>query len=172
MDRSIWIRLRGAPYRYFWLKYVDGFDAKVHCARCLIGNYSGLVNWRNPRLNEMLTKGVSGSMNEFQSEFVYLCGVDSRGYAYNLHLPMRTSPGEVVVYENDTIQVEAHGFSRVEIHKVPGAKDEVPWQFETCRNWQFGWEYFPGGRIPFDQIAGKVTSKTSPRKKDNFELLF
>ncbi len=49
-------------YRYLWLKYVQGIDLGVHCARCLVGAYSKAVNATDPAFENLcLPEQFTGS---------------------------------------------------------------------------------------------------------------
>ena len=93
-------------FRYFWLKYIRGFDPTVHCAKCLIGDYSQKVSLKMPVNTEI-------ELNEF-SDFkcLYLCGVI--GYQNNLHVPFVPSDNE-----NDIITAETYRGDKV---IITGAK--------------------------------------------------
>ena len=87
-------------FRYFWLKYIRGFDPTVHCAKCLIGDYSQKVSLNMPVNTEI-------ELNEFTDfKCLYLCGVI--GYRNNLHIPFVPSDNE-----NDIITAETYRGDKV-----------------------------------------------------------
>ena len=123
-------------FRYFWLKYIRGFDPTVHCAKCLIGDYSQKVSLNMPVNTEI-------ELNEF-SDFkcLYLCGVI--GYRNNLHIPFVPSDNE-----NDIITTETYrgdkviitGARRLPIPPLEKGYTSLSQAFTSCRNYQFGVSY-------------------------------
>lgn len=123
-------------FRYFWLKYIRGFDPTVHCAKCLIGDYSQKVNLNMPVNTEI-------ELNEFVDfKCLYLCGVI--GYQNNLHVPFVPSDNE-----NDIITVETYrgdkviiaGAKRLPIPPLEKGYNGLSQAFTSCRNYQFGVSY-------------------------------
>lgn len=137
------LTLKGFPetssgFTYLWGKYVRGFDARQHCARCLIGDYSQVV-----------TKTMQPGTYELDLparpfDFFYLCGVSKRGYANNLHLAVRPSAGcSARAYTFNGGEFAISGALAVVI-APPHFTQETRKQWLTCRNWQFGHGQYAG----------------------------
>jgi hypothetical protein len=122
-------------FRYLWLKTVEGFNPKVHCARCLTGTYSKLFS---PRMlvNQTITEDYPEGM------LLYFCGVSSPyRWNNNLHLAGKVTPGavaEVEAYNGDKLIVT--GLDAIAINSEPAAAlyPTLGKEFLTCRNFQFG----------------------------------
>lgn len=126
-------------WKYFWMKTVVGFDSGKHCARCLRGEYVKAVGLDTPVNEDVALDYPNGTV-------LYLCGV-STPYQWrnNLHLPVRVMAGAVA-------EVEAWNGDRVTITgaepmPIDGlvARRAFPTRtsaFLTCRNFQFGAQYF------------------------------
>lgn len=70
--------LKVTGFKYFWLKYVRGFDPTVHCAKCLLGDYSQKVNLFMPVNTEI-------ELNEFSDyKCLYLCGVTFKAKPFTI----------------------------------------------------------------------------------------
>lgn len=118
-------------FRYFWLKYVRGFDAREHCARCLVGPYEKQVHPSMPL-------GSPIALDPGDAPFVYLCGVGPR-YVDNLHLALRSLPGasaEARTYAGQLVTVE--GAEALTIPALASGFRGLPGPFTTCRNFRFG----------------------------------
>ena len=126
-----------APFRYLWLKYVRGVDLNVHCADCLLGDYSELVS------PELGLEEHDLTLDEYQGEIFYLCGV-SKPYNWdrNFHLAFRHAPGEKFTCEEHGVSVTIANAQRIDFEtfdarnkaKGPNRSKLV---FNTCRNWIF-----------------------------------
>ncbi|MEZ6094442.1 MAG: hypothetical protein R3C03_09440 [Pirellulaceae bacterium] len=127
--------------RFLWLKYVTGFNPKVHCARCLIGKYSKRFPYTSGYVPRQT---IEGALDENNSPWIYLCAVTGR-WEWNVHIAGQYEAGSMVTYSDDRIDVEIQNFKRTPIDgsKSPEAEPE----FATCRNWQFGWMAFPKTEI-------------------------
>ena len=121
-------------FRYFWIKYVRGFDPSRHCARCLIGEYSSLLAYRKH------TDLVRAVLDEHAAPLVYICGVTAK-WEWNVHVAGRLEPGELTEYADERVGLQLENFRRIEIR--PDLGPPAPKTFTTCRNWQFGWTAFP-----------------------------
>lgn len=119
------------PFRYLWLKSVEGVDLSQHCAKCIIGEYDDRVSARVRQLDDVtLTESV-----------YYLCGV-ALPYKWenNFHLAFRHKEGSTLTYESNGVAVvienaERIFFSGLDIDtSLPQAHKKA---FCTCRNWQF-----------------------------------
>lgn len=125
-------------YSHFWLKYVNGFDPNVHCARCLRGQYSKRVS-KDSLLNRPI---VLNEMARF--DYVYLCGV-AKPYVWenNLHLAARHAPGARALVESyNGIRAVIRNAELLEIPALAEGFAGKPKAFTTCRNWQFGVAYY------------------------------
>ena len=121
-------------FRYLWLKTVEGFNPKVHCARCLKGTYSKKFSPRmipNAPIPEEYPEGM----------LLYFCGVSSPyRWNNNLHLAGRVTPGaiaEVETYNGDKLIVT--GLEAITIKPEPAAElyPSLGKEFLTCRNFPF-----------------------------------
>jgi hypothetical protein len=124
-------------FRYLWLKYVEGFDPRQHCARCLRGRYERAIE-------PGLATPARVELRPESAPFVYLCGVAGR-WADNLHLAMRPAPGaraEARGYDGSRIVVE--GAEPLAIPELPAGWGGLGAGFTTCRNYRFGVAYFGG----------------------------
>jgi hypothetical protein len=124
-------------FRFLWLKYVRGFNPKVHCARCLNGNYSKLFPYSSGYVAPQTIEGV---LDESDAPWIYLCGVTKK-WEWNVHVAGQYEAGTITNYSDERIDVEIRDFRQLPIDasKTP----EAPKEFATCRNWQFGWLAFP-----------------------------
>lgn len=153
--RTFRLELKTSVFQYLWLKSVHGFDQRFHCAKCLAGTYSKLIDWRRPGFKGHLAGFKAEGMLE-PSPFLYLCGVSTNGWEDNLHVAGKLREGGIIAHEDHNCSVLITGFERVSIPPVPGANGVIDASYSTCRNWQFGWWYFPSGRRPFDQAPGLI----------------
>ena len=123
-----------SQFKYFWIKYVNGFDPEKHCAKCLIGEYSSLLSYKKHL-------DLAGAvLDEHVSRFIYICGVTPK-WKWNVHVAGIWQPGESCEFEDERVEMRLKNFRRIEIldQNCPAA----PRVFATCRNWQFGWTAFP-----------------------------
>lgn len=126
-----------APFRYLWLKYVSGIDLDVHCAECLLGDYSELVG---PSLG---LEGHDLTLDEYQGDIFYLCGV-SKPYNWerNFHLAFKLAPAEEFTVEEHGVFLTVANAQRINFeafdarHKSTSPNRTKP-VFNTCRNWIF-----------------------------------
>lgn len=136
---QVHIQLKTASFRFLWFKYVSGFDPRHHCAPCLKGRFSEVINFSTSRGRGPYS--ISFTADEQDAPYLYLCGVTSR-YEDNLHLPVSPSLGRHFLYEDDRIL--AH-FENAEFAPIrpPSLPAFLPESFSRCRNFQFGVTYFP-----------------------------
>jgi hypothetical protein len=108
-------------FRYFWLKYVRGFDASQHCARCLVGSYE-------KRVHPTMPLGTTLALNAGGAPFVYLCGVGPK-YTDNLHLAWRPVAGvraEARTYRGELVSVEGDPRPRARLPRPALVLHDVP----------------------------------------------
>lgn len=136
---KIVLETKTSNFMFLWLKYVIGFDERHHCAKCLLGRQSKIMMpW--PKANRPAGFVREATLDEMECNAYYLCGVSSRGYADNLHVPFEASPGEIVEFEDDNIKVYIEGAARLPIKPVN--LPHLGRAYTTCRNFQFGWHRF------------------------------
>jgi hypothetical protein len=125
------------PYYRLWLKYVTGFNEKVHCARCLKGPFSKVL----PMPTEKTPNTYKGILNEHESEYLYLylCGV-TRKYSENLHIAFQWKGRSTIEYEDKRARVVITNAEQLHIPPIHEPL-ELDDKFTTCRNFQFGWHY-------------------------------
>ncbi len=152
MHLSIFVKTD--DFRFLWLKRVRGFDPSVHCAKCLLGSYVKGLPFRGTKTGFTLDTDVE--MGE--AKYLYLCGVAGR-WADNLHLALEPAPGEEVCYEDDRIRVHVQDARLLAIPELPeSVRSLLTRPFHTCRNFRFGWEYFPADHLgwqPFSFTKGR-----------------
>lgn len=129
------LEVKSTRFHYLWLKYVTGFDVSKHCAKCLLGKYSKMIPFRQYYPGSVFER----DLDEHEAPFMYLCGVTSV-HDENLHVAMRYAPGQIIEYEDANIKVIAQDAERLPIEHVDLP---LPKEFTTCRNFQFGYHYFP-----------------------------
>lgn len=127
-------------WMYFWSKTVTGFSPKVHCARCLKGSY-------------MEELGLDSKLNEPfpiqdlpEGSFLYLCGV-AKPYKWsnNFHLAMRVKAGSTIqreTFRGTRILVTNAEELTIEDKQARARFPEKAKAYLTCRNFQFGAQYF------------------------------
>lgn len=147
---EVLIEANEALFRHFWAKRVTGFDATVHCADCL----------RGPRLlqvNKQLARGGLATLNAKVGSLIYICGVASpRNWSNNFHLACRVTDGGRTVSQFYTgARVTVLNAVAVPIADTTARRlfPELPDQFLTCRNFQFGAQEF--GRPGSDKQTAK-----------------
>lgn len=126
-------------YKYLWLKYVTGFNLDVHCARCLLGNYSkkvGVYSLYNGAMHNI-------ELDEYPYRYIYLCGVTiPYRWENNLHLALEYCEGGYVVFDECGVHVEVENAKRIEIKTRPyyaHPKGHLR-EYNTCRNWRFAYQ--------------------------------
>lgn len=124
-------------FKYLWLKYVNGFNLSVHCARCLIGDYS-------KKIDESVKTCENLPLNESPARYYYLCGVT---YPYrwidNLHLAFKYKEGAQFRYDDGkTIVVikDAEQIPIVDSGDYSLEQKGYDPNFNTCRNWRFAYQ--------------------------------
>lgn len=139
MENPITITIGGAEgtperldgFQYFWCKYVRGFDARHHCARCLLGHWArGFY----PRMRLPAQR----VLDERSFDYVYLCGVDRRGGNQGLHIAMQHAPGERIegmTYNGILVVVE--NARQLSIPPLPDDWRGLGWEYTRCMNFRF-----------------------------------
>jgi hypothetical protein len=123
-------------FRYFWAKYVSGFDKSQHCARCLVGDWS-----RYTKTN-MVAGGMKYIMGESQKfDYLYICGVAYPwSWPNNFHMVMRPKVGSFARMETwNGFVLTAKDAELLNIPHMPLGYRGYGKAFTTCRNFQFGW---------------------------------
>lgn len=129
-------------YPYFWIKAVTGFDPSNHCARCLKGHYV----FTGPKMCWQMNRAVSLDLKG--ARLGYICGVTTRGWATNLHIPFRPKLGSVVEAElPNRQQLRLVDAEKLDIRPLPNGWKGFDRSFTTCRNFQFGVQYFGHHRL-------------------------
>lgn len=128
-------------FRYLWLKYVTGFDLKVHCARCLTGKYS-------THFGPDVKRAVGIRLNEAPARYFYLCGV-TQPYRWkdNLHVAFRYKEGSVLQYDDGKTGIVIENAERIDIEALPDYSLEphgAEREYHTCRNWRFAYQMTHG----------------------------
>ena len=122
-------------FKYLWLKYVTGVNLDVHCAKCLLGQYSTAVKKDADFTPEIV-------LDEFPAEIFYLCGV-SFPYKWenNFHLAFEYAPGESFEVNENNILCTLRNARRIPIMTEAMERVNHPRignkSYSTCRNWQF-----------------------------------
>lgn len=132
------IEVKSNNYIYLWLKYITGFDINSHCAKCLIGKYSKLIQYRSQKVGKV----YEGELNEHDAPYVYLCGV-TKVYENNLHIACMKDERVGFEYEDSNVRVSIEGARQLAITPLVG--ELFPVQQSTCRNFQFGYHYLRDG---------------------------
>jgi hypothetical protein len=129
------IELRAGEFRWLWLKYVWGFDARYHCERCLVGHQSTVFRewFRQPPI----PKSLDLELDEFESPFMYLCGVTAH-YERNLHVAFCELPGSSIALAEPRLSLVISNAVQLPISPVAAPK---PAAYLRCRNFQFGYHY-------------------------------
>ena len=132
-----------APFRYLWLKYIQGVDLDQHCSKGLLGPYSEKVG---PGIG--MTKNVA--LDEAEALAYYLCGV-SMPYRWenNFHLAFVPDPEGVIDIDRLGIKLKITGAHEVPIKEVDPERCQAPHHlhkkaYATCRNWQFANQFVNG----------------------------
>jgi hypothetical protein len=127
-------QLRG--FTQFWLRYVHGFSPHFHCQKSLLG-----VN--DLRFKKSMLIGRSFELLEpINYQYIYLCGVTAKKYP-GLHLallPKSAASAHATTYNG--MEISVTGARGLSIPYLPDGFAEMSRKYTTCRNWQFGVEYY------------------------------
>jgi hypothetical protein len=127
--------------KYTWAKYVEAFDDKNHCAKCLKGRW--------PReINDKISANIDIYLPLDEGKPFYICGVAAPwNYRNNMHLAVVGKEGaeaRLELYTGDVLIVkdaERYYFDDKVARKLyPDYADE----FLTCRCFQYGAQFFKG----------------------------
>ena len=128
-------------YMFFWAKYVQGFDPREHCAKCLLGSWSAQIRMEM-RMN---TAYIMSEVHPASYRYIYLCGVAPVKDA-GVQIAMEVSPGEEfeeMTYNN--IRIRVQGARRLLFPKLARNFHGMGPAYTTCMNYQFGVQYFGMG---------------------------
>lgn len=119
-------------YRHLWLKYVRDVNLRVHCARCLVGEYDTRFKGYLTSVNDLVLR---------EAPAYYLCGVaHDRVWRHNLHIAFVHAAGHEIVADDEFCRIRIVNARRLEIsprfidRTMPESRKKEYW---TCRNWQF-----------------------------------
>lgn len=126
-----------SKFMYLWLKYVNGVDLKVHCAKSLLGEYSKKISTSTKEIDEPI------ELNEAECKAYYLCGVSKPyNWSKNFHLAFKEKDGARISIERNGILIEIENAEEIPISAEyinpldPNANKKA---YYTCRNWQFAY---------------------------------
>lgn len=125
---------------YLWMKKVTGFDPRHHCAKCLVGAYENDFGLRVP-VNQW--RDLSGYK---EGDVVYVCAV-SRPYNWhrNRHMAARVKAGarcHVELWTGDLVLLENAELIAFDGAVAAERYEDKGREFTTCRNFQFGAQFF------------------------------
>lgn len=130
------MRLFDQSFNSIWIKYVTGFNPKYHCQKCLKGPLSQKFKYKRNIYSYPIEFEVY--LNEYRSPYIYICGV-TNDYNKNIHIAFKPVMNSEFEFENERIYLKViHGF-RLEIKNL---NLPFPEEFTSCRNFQFGYQYF------------------------------
>lgn len=131
-------------FSQFWLRYVYGFSPHFHCQKSLRG-------WNDNRFHKGMDLDVTFEIFDpieyfsiFKRKYkhIYLCGVTSSKYP-GLHLALAPEEGKVAKDETyNGLRIEVIGARQLVIPYLPDGFAGMSRSYTTCRNWQFGVEYY------------------------------
>jgi hypothetical protein len=127
-------------HNYLWMKKVTGFDPRHHCAKCLKGPYENDFGLRVPTNEWRSLKGYQ------EGDIVYVCAV-SRPYNWhrNRHIAVRVKEGSnagLDLYTGDAVLMRNAELIRFNGQAAAERYAEKGDEFTTCRNFQFGAQFF------------------------------
>jgi len=124
---------------YTWAKYVDYFDDKNHCAKCLQGKWIKDINHRMETNKDIVLHLKEGKP-------FYICGVAYPwNYNNNMHLAVIGKEGaeaRLELYTGDILIVRDAEQYMFNDKKARELYPNLSEQYLTCRNFQFGAQYF------------------------------
>ena len=155
----------------FWGRYVRGFDARFHCQPCLIGRPEKRIH-RGMRTAERVLLDARAVATH---PYFYVCGVTfPQGWEDNFHLACRWESGRSASKKTfNGFEVTVAGAIELEIPPLEPGFAGAPEKYTTCRNWQFGVEYFglPEGFEP-PAADGKIWKEAKKaRRRDPLTIV-
>lgn len=128
-----------SKFKYLWLKYVNDVNLNVHCARCLLGEYS-------ENITKDLTSNQDIILNEHEAKAFYLCGVAAPScWENNFHLAFIYKKGSIININEHGISICIQDAERIDIQPVDmdkcTSKHKDNKRYNTCRNWQFAHQF-------------------------------
>ncbi|WP_372948506.1 hypothetical protein [Mariniphaga sp.] len=123
-------------FNSFWIKYVNGFNQKYHCQKCLLGSLTEKFKYVKSEIK--LNNKYTVYLNEHRTPYIYICGV-TNSYEKNLHVPIQPSKDKSFIFENEYLKIEVSNAKQLNIKKLDL---NFPPEFSTCRNFQFAYQYF------------------------------
>lgn len=144
-------------FKYFWAYRVDGFDPTKHCQPCFIGER--LLQVRLP----LATGGVA-KIRAQSGRRIYLCGVaDPYRWKNNFHLPFVVRAGAEAagqLYTGRDVEVLNGEELPIDPSYAKRAYPRLGEEFLTCRNFQFGVQYFrPSAQKAHPRLAAAIRPK-------------
>lgn len=142
-------------YKYFWAKWVTGFDPRDHCAKCLVGE------WER-RINPNIISPARVELDHRPGEILYICGVaEPYNWWKNFHLVVLTGSGVATRRMSNGMVVTVQGGTEIPFGPE-AAKELYPRKgrkFLSCRNFQFGASKF--GFVPTNGISADQYTRFS-----------
>ena len=106
-------------FRYLWLKYIMKTQLSVHCAQCLVGEYSEKIN---PNIGEK----HKIQLDEAPAKAYYLCGVSSPyNWNKNFHLAFIEKEGETININENGIEIIIENAKR-----IPITQEDIDWNYK------------------------------------------
>lgn len=121
-----------SAFGYVWGMYVNGFDPKQHCQKCLRG-------WKSAHVGLGMTSDHSYIMDECRKpwDYLYVCAGSRFTYEDHVHLPM--VPGyDTIELTSRGVTFRAVGVRLVDIPETPEGYMGLGPKFTSCRNYRFG----------------------------------
>ena len=127
--------------KYTWAKYVEAFDDKNHCAKCLKGKWPREI-WEKMSANQDIVLPLE------EGKPFYICGVAYPwNYKNNMHLAIIGKQGgeaRLELYTGDVLTVRDAEQYLFDDKVARELYPEYSEKFLTCRCFQFGAQYFKG----------------------------
>jgi hypothetical protein len=141
-------------WRTLWVKYVAGFNPRVHCQDCLIGETDRSMA---RRLVPDQAFALSRAKHPIDYDALYLCGGhESWDWSKNLHLvavPEEGATAEIIASTGSVFRIS--GARAIQIPPLALGYAGRAREFTTCRNWRFGVAYYGLDPMPraFDPLG-------------------
>ena len=123
-------------FTHFWLFYVRGFLPQFHCQKSLKGSI-------DQRFHRKMELGQSFDLLEpLNYDYIYLCGVTPAKFP-GLHLALKPEAGALAETETyHGLKIKVTNARELIIPDLPDGFAGKPHNYTSCRNWQFGVEYY------------------------------